>query len=44
MSLDKIPAQIATARQGPCEKMPPVETRDKGVRTRGSNLDFRHHD
>ncbi len=37
MSLDKIPAQIATARQGPCEKMPPVETK-------GSNLDFRHHD
>ena len=40
MSLDKIPAQIATARQGPCEKMPPVETNE----TKGSNLDFRHHD
>ncbi len=34
MSLDKIPAQIATARQGPCEKMPPVETKgDKGVKS-----------
>lgn len=30
MSLDKIPAQIATARQGPCEKMPPVETKRQG--------------